>query len=141
MRLAYLPSMSTTSTPDVGRTIERCRPEDVTPVQLEADTLESTAPEYLRDLRRELYHEGLFPARVIVSARFDEDCSLRTQEEIDRIRGYVRAASFLGAGAVTVECDVVCDVEKVRPALAACAERAAREGLTFDLDAPITLEH
>lgn len=132
--------MSTTSPPNVDRTIERCRPEDVTPVRLEATALESTAPEYLRDLKCELNREGLFPARLTVTARFDEDCSLRTQEEADRIREYVRAASFLGAGAVTVECDAVCDVEKVRPALAACAERAAREGLTFDLDAPITLE-
>lgn len=132
--------MSTTSPLDVDRTIERCRPEDVTPVRLEAAALESTVPEYLRELKRELNREGLFPARLIVRARFEEDCSLRTQEEVDRIRGYVRAASFLGAGAVTVECETISDTEKVRPALAACAERADREGLTFDLDAPITLE-
>lgn len=140
MRPVYDLPMSTTSPPDVDRTIERCRPEDVTPVCLEADALASTAPEYLRDLRRELNREGLFPARLTVTARFDEPCSLRTQAEADRIRSVVRAASFLGAGAVTVECDEVCDEGKVRPALAACAERAAREGLTFDLDAPITLE-
>lgn len=132
--------MSATSPPNVDRTIERCRPEDVTPVRLEADALESTAPEYLRDLKRELNREGLFPARLTVSVCFDEDCSLRTQEEVDRIRSYVRAASFLGAGAITVECDSVADPEKVRPAIAACAERAEREGLTFDLDAPITID-
>ena len=133
--------MSTTPSLDVDRTIERCRPADVTPVALEAAALESTAPEYLRDLKRELNSEGLFPARVTVRACFDEDCSLRTQKEADRIRGYVRAASFLGAGAVTVDCETVADAEKVRPALVACAERAEREGLTFDLDAPISLEH
>ncbi|MFC4245705.1 hypothetical protein ACFOZ7_01590 [Natribaculum luteum] len=132
--------MSATPSIDVERTIERCRPEDVTPVSLEADALESTAPTYLRDLKRELNREGLFPARVTVRAQFDEDCSLQTQEEADRIRSYVRAASFLGAGAITVECETIANPEKVRPALAACAERADREGLTFDLDAPITLE-
>lgn len=132
--------MSATSPPNVDRTIERCRPEDVTPVRLEADALESTAPEYLRDLKRELNREGLFPARVTVSACFDEDCSLETQEEVDRIRSYVRAASFLGAGSITVACDSVSNPQKVRPALAACAERAEREGLALELDAPITLE-
>lgn len=132
--------MSTTSSPDVTRAIERCRPEDVTPVRLDADAIGSTAPEHLRDLRRELNREGLFPARVTVESRFDEDCSLRTQEEADRIRAFVRAASFLGAGAITVECSTVANPEKVRPALTACAERAEREGLTFDLDAPIAID-
>ena len=133
--------MSTTSPPNVDRTIERCRPEDVTPVRLEADTLESTAPEYLRDLKRELNRNDLFPAGLTVSACFAEDCSLSTQQEVDRLRGYVRAGAFLGVGSVTVRCDEVADPEKVRPALAACAERAEREGLSFELDAPITLEH
>ena len=132
--------MSTTPSLDVDQTIERCRPAEVTPVVLEADVLESTAPEYLRDLKRELNRERLYPAEVSVQACFDEDCSLATQEEADRIRGFVRAASFLGAGAVTVECEGVANPAKVRPALAACGERAEREGLSFDLDAPISLE-
>ena len=132
--------MSTTPSLDVDRAIERCRPADVTPVALEATALESTAPEYLRDLKRELNGEGLYPAEVTVQACFDEDCSLATQEEADRVRGYVRAASFLGAGSVTVECETVANQEKVRPALEACGERARREGLSFELDAPISLE-
>jgi sugar phosphate isomerase/epimerase len=132
--------MSATPKPNVERTIERCRPEDVTPVQIEAATLESTAPEYLRDLKRELAAEGYAPSSVIVRACFDDDCSIETQTEADRIRTHVRAASFLGAAGVTVTCDDVADPEKVRPALSACAERARREGLTFELDAPITLE-
>ena len=132
--------MSATPSLDVDRTIDRCRPADVTPVVLEAAAVESTAPEYLRDLKRELNREGLYPARVTVEACFDEDCSLYTQEEADRIRGYVRAASFLGAGAVTIECESIANEQKVRPALAACGERARREGLAFELDAPISLE-
>lgn len=132
--------MSATSPPNVERTIERCRPEDVTPVGLEADALESTSPDYLRELKRELHRQGLSPARVTVRACLDENCSLRTQEEADRIRRYVRAASFLGAGTITVECENVANPEKARPALAACGERARREGLTFELDAPVDLE-
>lgn len=132
--------MSATSSPELDRTIERCRPADVTPVSLEAETLESTAPEYLRDLKRELNEEELFPARLTVRACFDEDCSLRTQEEADRIRGLVRAAAFLGVGELIVDCDDVANPDKVRPALAACRERARRDGLAFELDAPITLE-
>lgn len=132
--------MSATPTPNVERTIERCRTEDVTPIRIDADTLESTAPEYLRDLKRELAGEGYAPSTVVVHARFEDDCSLATQEEADRIRSHVRAASFLGASGVTVTTDDVPDPTKVRPALSACAERARREGLAFELDAPITLE-
>ncbi|RQG97608.1 hypothetical protein [Natrarchaeobius oligotrophus] len=132
--------MSTTPSPDPEPTIERCRPADVTPVILEAADLESTAPEYLRDLKRELADSELVPARLRVEACFDEDCSLATQDEVDRIRGYVRAGSFLGVGSVTVSIDRVENAEKVRPALAACAERAEREGLVFDLAGAVEFE-
>ncbi|WIV67178.1 hypothetical protein [Natrialbaceae archaeon AArc-T1-2] len=131
--------MSATSSVDVERTIERCRPEDLTPIRLEASALESTAPDHLRALGRELNREGLVPARLVVNACFDADCSLRTQAEANRIRDYVRAASVLGAGTVTVDCETIANPQKVRPALAACAERAEREGLRFELDAPITI--
>ena len=132
--------MSTTSSADTEPTIDGCRPADVTPVTLEAETLESTAPDYLRDLKRELTDEGLFPAELAVDACFEENCSLATQDEIDRVRGYVRAGSFLGVGTVTVRIDDIADPEKARPALAACAERAEREGLSLELDGAITLD-
>lgn len=128
--------MSATPTPDVDRTIDRCRPADVTPVRIDAAALDSTAPEYLRELKRELAEEGLTPVELAVEARFDEDCSLATQEEVDRLRSYVRAASFLGAGELTVDCDAVADPEKVEPAVDACAERARREGLRFTFEGP-----
>ncbi|WP_226041516.1 hypothetical protein [Natrinema sp. DC36] len=131
--------MSTTSSPESA--IDRCQPADATPVALEATALESTAPEYLRDLKRELTADGLVPAELTVAACFDEDCSLATQDEVDRIRGYVRAGSFLGVGTVTVTVDDIADPAKVRPALAACAERADREGLAFELEGPISAEH
>lgn len=134
-----LGGMSASTRPDVTTAIEGCRPEDVTPVALDAETLESTAPEYLKDFKRQLAAEGLLPARVTVTACFDTDCSFSTQEKIDRIRGYVRAAAFLGASTITVEAESVSEVETVRPALAACAERAEREGLQFELDGPIDL--
>jgi hypothetical protein len=130
--------MSTTSSTD--RTIDRCRPADATPVALEAAALESTAPEYLRDLKADLTASGLVPAELTVDACFDEDCSLATQAEADRIRGYVRAGSFLGVGTVTVSVDDVADPEKVRPALSACAERAAREGVAFDVEGPLAVD-
>ncbi|WP_306058074.1 hypothetical protein [Natronococcus wangiae] len=133
--------MSTTPSSEFESPIDRCRPADVTPVSLEASALESTAPGYLRDLKRELTDEGLFPAELTVDACFDEDCSLATQDEVDRIRSYVRAGAFLGVGSVTVSADDVASAEKVRPALAACAERADREGIELELDGPITLEH
>ena len=132
--------MSTTPTPDVDRTVDGCHPADVTPVNIDADALDSTAPEYLRDLKRELAEEDLQPAGLTVDACFDEDCSLATQEEIERVRGYVRAASFLGAARVTLRVDDVANEAKVRPAVDACAERARREGVTLELDGPISLD-
>ncbi|WP_436343605.1 hypothetical protein [Natronorubrum sp. FCH18a] len=132
--------MNTSPPAELEPTIDRCRPADVTPVTLEAPTLESTAPDYLRELKRELTDEGLLPADLVVDACFDEDCSLATQEEIDRVRSYVRAGAFLGVGTVTLEIDDIADPEKVRPALAACAERAEREGIALELDGAITLD-
>lgn len=132
--------MSTTRTPDVRIAIDGCRPTEATPVTLTAESLPSTAPDHLRDLKRELDADDLVPARVTVAADFDADCSFATQEEADRVREYVNAASFLGAGALTVTFDSVADAEKVRPALAAVAERARREGVTLELDGPLSLE-
>lgn len=132
--------MSTTATADIERTIECCRPEDTTPVCLDAGLIGSTSRDYLRTLKRELDDEGFVPARITVDACFDADCSFETQEEADRIREYVAVAAFLGASVVTVEFDGVADESKVRPALAACAERARRDGVRLDLAGPLTLE-
>lgn len=131
--------MSTTRTASVEATIEQCSPEDVTPVSLDASALASTAPEYLRDLKRELNDEGLFPARLAVTACFEQSCPLETQEEIDRIRGLVRAAAFLGVATVTLTVEAVDDEATVEPALEACAERAQRDGVRLEVDGPVTV--
>lgn len=128
--------MSTSRRPAV----EGCRPEKATPVRLEAEALDSTAPDYLRELKEELTGEDLVPARLIVDACFDEDCSLSTQEEATRIREHIRAASFLGTGTLTVSFNDVANERKVRPALAACAERARRDGVVLEIDGPLSLE-
>ena len=134
-----LVTMSATRSANVRTAIERCRVEDATPVSLDADAL-PTARKELRDLKRELDADDLVAARVVVDACFGEDCSFATQKEADRVREYVRAAAFLGASTVTVEFDSVADESKVRPALAAVAERAHREGVTLDIEGPITLD-
>lgn len=123
--------MSTTETPDVERTITGCRPADVEPVVIDGADLNSTAPEHLRDLKTELASRGYQPATISVTACFAEDCSLATQEEADRLREYVRAASFLGAGRVELVVDEVNEPTKVRPALEALEERAGREGVAL----------
>ena len=130
--------MSATPSANVERTIEHCRPEDLQPVSLDAQALVSTAPEYLRDLKHELTDSGYVPSVLTVQACFDEDCSLETQREVDRVRGYVRAAAFLGAARVTVECGDVADPRKAEPALSACAERAPRAGVGFELEGPMS---
>lgn len=125
--------MSTTRSQSVERAVASCRPADVEPVELSAEALETTAPEYLRDLKAELSAEGYQPAALTVEGCFDADCSFATQEEADRLREYVRAAAFLGAGRVTVRVDEVAEPGKVEPALSALAERAEREGVTLSV--------
>jgi sugar phosphate isomerase/epimerase len=118
----------------VEQAVAACRPAEIEPVELSANDLETTAPDYLRELKRELAEEGYQPAELSVQGCFDEDCSLATQDEADRLRGFVRAASFLGAGNITVTVDEIGDAEKVRPALSALAERARREGVTLTVE-------
>lgn len=125
--------MSTTQSPDLSAAVSSCRSETVTPVRIDAADLDSTAPEHLRDLKTDLADAGYQPAVVAVEARFDEDCSLATQSEADRLRTYVRTAAFLGAGRLAVTVESVADREKVDPALDALAERARRDGVTLDV--------
>lgn len=132
--------MSATRQTGIQHAIDCCRPVETTPVILDAETFDSTGRDYLRELKTELDANGYLPARVTVEACFGEDCSFATQDEVDRVRKYVHAAAFLGAGTVTVAFDEVADEAKVRPALAACAERARREGVTLELDGPLSFE-
>jgi hypothetical protein len=124
--------MSTTQ--GVEHAIDHAEPAETTPVSLEAEALESTAPEYLRDLKFELSTAGYLPAAVLVRADFSEDCSFAVQEEIERLREYVRAAAFVGAGILRVRVGEVAAPEKVDPALEACAERAQREGVRLEVE-------
>lgn len=119
--------------------VEACRPAEAEPVSIPASALESTAPEYLRDLKYDLAASDKVPAVVECEATFGEDCSFATQEETERLREYVRAASFLGASRVRVDIETVADPEKVEPALEACAERARREGVTLTVDGPVAV--
>lgn len=131
--------MSTTRDSDVGG-VDGCRPADATPVTVEASALESTAPDDLRALKAELDAADLVPAELSVECVFDEDCSLSTQREADRLREYVYAASFLGAGTLSVSVGEVADAGKVEPALSACAERARREGVALEVEGPVSVE-
>lgn len=119
--------------------VEACRSAEAEPVSIPASELESTAPEYLRTLKYDLASEDKVPAVVECTADFGEDCSFATQEETERLREYVRAASFLGAGRVDVAVEAVANPEKVEPALQACAERARREGVSLTIDGPVAV--
>lgn len=133
-------TMSVTDTPSTHPAISRCQPEDLTPVRLDANDLESTSREYLRELKGELDRQGYVPARITVDLCLTASCPFDTQTEVDRLREYVRAASFLGATTVTARFGDVADEKSARSALAACAERARRDGVRLDLDGPLTLE-
>lgn len=121
--------MSTTV--DTSRVIASCRPATGTPVTLHADAIESTAVDSLQSLKDALDDAGYVPSELVITADFGADCSLTTQAEADRIREYLHAAGFLGAGAVRLDIESVADEAKVRPAVTALRERAARDGLTL----------
>jgi hypothetical protein len=122
-----------TSPASAADSITESLDETATPVSIDVDDLESTSPEYLRDLKYDLSKEDYVVARLNVEASFDENCSLETNREVERLRKYVRAAAFLGASRLTVEVDAVCNPEKVEPALEAAEERARREGVSLDI--------
>lgn len=117
-----------------SETIEGCRPTNQTPVAVDADTIADSSREEIRSLAKDLASEGYVPSEVTAEASFDEDCSLATQREANRLRELVNAAAFLGANQLTVAVDHVESPEKARPALSAVAERANREGLAFHVD-------
>lgn len=124
--------MSTTT--DAGAAVAGCRPTAGTPVAIDAEAIESTAESALQTLRDALDAAGYVPAEVVVRADFSADCSLTTQAEADRVRDYLHAAAFLGAGTVRLAIDTVADDRKVRPAVTALRERAHRQGLRLAVD-------
>lgn len=131
--------MSTTQAVEHALDHAETDPTDATPVTLHAEALEATAPEYLRDLKFDLAKAGYLPAELVVEADFTEDCSFAVQEQADELRGYVRAAAFVGAGTLRVAIEEVTAPEKVKPALEACRERAEREGVRLVIDGDIDL--
>ena len=124
-----LGDMSTTQPDGIEGTLRDCRPAEVDPIVIDAADLGSTAPAHLRDLKTELSTRGYQAATLAVDACFDCEDTLSTQREADRLREFVRAASFLGAGRVEVRLDEVSDPNAAEPALSALAERARREGV------------
>lgn len=132
--------MSTTQATDAHRVVNRCQPANLTPVTLDASTFDSTSREYLRELQAELDQRGFIPAQLSVDLCLTTDCSYTAQLEVDRLREYVQVASFLGATRVTAHFDEVGNERAIRPALAACVERARREGIALELDGPLALD-
>lgn len=128
------------ATIDAGRSVAGCRPTDGTPVTIPVEAIVSTAEPDLRAFKAELEAEGLVPHELVIDVDFSTDCSLTTQAEADRIRRYLAAADYLGAGSVRLEIDTIADTTKVRPALAALRERAEREGLVLVVDGANPLE-
>ncbi|AUX10716.1 hypothetical protein AArcSl_3109 [Halalkaliarchaeum desulfuricum] len=113
-----------------------CRPTDATPVEIDAEQLESTAKPYLQELKTHLLANGRQPAHLVIETTFDQPGSIAIHREADRLRRHLRAASFLGAGRVTVEIDDVSNPDRVAPALSAIEERARREGIALSVSAP-----
>ncbi|WP_193308614.1 hypothetical protein [Halorubrum halophilum] len=121
--------MSTTQSGGIDAALRGCRPAEVDPIVIEAADLESTAPDHLRDVKAALSARGYQPATLSVVARFEAGDTLAAQREADRLREFVRAASFLGAGRLEVRLDDGAEPDAVDSALSALAERARREGV------------
>lgn len=113
----------------------------VTPVSLDAASLASTAPDYLRDLQRDLAETGRAPVELAASVCFEDDCPFATQSAADRVRDLVRAASLLGANRLKLTVEGEEPSDGAESALAACAERARREGVPLEIDGPAGTEH
>lgn len=105
-----------------------------TPALIPADAIESTANRDLREAKQQLDAAGIVPAGITVTASFDEACPLAVQEEADRVREYVRAADYLDAGRIVVRVEAAADEELVAETLAACRERAERDGVLFEVE-------
>ncbi|WP_416839671.1 hypothetical protein [Haloferax sp. DFSO52] len=124
--------MSTLESTPVETALDACRTADLTPIVLDASSLHSTAPSHLRELKSGLADEGYLPAELAVEADFCEDDPLAVQSESDRLREYVRAASFLGVGRIAIDVVECCRPADVESSLAALEERAHREGVAFE---------
>lgn len=125
--------MSTEQISEFGSVVTPCRSRTVTPVAIDGNELETTDPDRLREFKTTLAEDGYQPTTLSVTARFETDCSLGTQAEIDRLRGYVRAAAFLGVSTLEIDVDRVESPKKVQSGLSALAERARREGVSLTL--------
>ena len=122
----------------VVQDIDAAAVPDVTPVSLSADSLDSTAPDYLRDLKAGLAADGYHPTVLTVEAEFGEDCPYATQTVAEDLRAYVRAASFLGASRLELTVREAADEEAVRSALQALDERARREGVALSVSGDVS---
>ncbi|MDS0298799.1 hypothetical protein NDI76_08590 [Halogeometricum sp. S1BR25-6] len=111
---------------------------EVTPVSLSASSLDSTAPEYLRDLKAGLAADGYHPAVLTVEAAFEEDCPYATQTVAENLRAYVRAASLLGVSRLDLTVEAAADEEAVRSTLRALDERARREGVALSVSGAVS---
>lgn len=105
-----------------------------TPALIPAEAIESTANCDLREAKQRLDADGIVPAGVTLTVSFDEACPLAVQEEAENVREYVRAADYLDAGRIVVQVEGVADEELVEESLAACRERAEREGVLFEVN-------
>lgn len=122
----------------VKEEIDAAAVSDVTPVSLSASNLDSTAPDYLRDLKTGLAADGYHPAVLTVEACFGEDCPYATQTVADDLRAYVRAAAFLGVSRLELTVEEAADEEAVRSALRALDERARREGVALSVSGAVS---
>jgi sugar phosphate isomerase/epimerase len=106
----------------------------VTPVRLDAASLPSIAPDFLRDLQRDLADTGRAPVELAATVSFEDDCPIATQSAADRVRDLVRAASLLGVNRLALTVEGGDPSEAATTALAACTERARKEGVTLEID-------
>lgn len=128
------------TTPDVGDVVAACEPVDVSPVELSAADLRTTAPPHLREVKVALTAAGRHPTALVADADFSgsdaAECRVTAVEtspagdEFDRLRELVEAASFLGAGTLRLSLHGSVSPE-VEQGLRALKERANRAGVTL----------
>lgn len=109
-------------------------PCELEPVIIPYTSLDSTTPNSLRDINRELEDADAVPAGVRITVEFDEDCPLAAQRISEDVREAIHVADFLDAGRVLLSVDKPDDCDAAENALRCCEERARREGVALQFE-------
>lgn len=108
----------------------------ITPVRIEAEKLETTDPEYLRDLKFDFAQNGLVPAEMVISGYFDAGTAQGIRLELDAIKEYIRAAAFIGISQVCISIESPKTLKPTDELFTPYIDYARKEGISLHIKGP-----